>query len=70
MYASRMISSTNQPNALTIAQGQPSALNRPKKARRLAAGMTSGAGGTVCAIAQPPIFSVPVMFGCTEHTNE
>ena len=60
---------TNQPNALTIAQGQPSALNRPKNARRRAGGTARGAGIAVCAIAQPPTFSVPVMFGCTVQMN-
>ena len=59
--------STNQNTALAPAHGQPSASNRPKNARRRAAGLR--AGSAVCAIGQPPTLRVPVMFGWTVHMN-
>ena len=63
-----MIIRTNQKVALTVAQPQPSASNRPKKARRRGAAIGRGVGAVVSAIAQLPTASVPVMFACTVHT--
>ena len=68
MYAIIMMMTTNQNAALSVAQAQPPASSRPKKARRRTIVVP---GPSACDAIVPPYFAVrvPVMLGWTVQTK-